>query len=182
MSKVSIGDRVTVVLSQDTFSKTLGTGTVKQVESTGLVLVGLDHDGHLHYATEDDLEVLPPLEKTDPLIPTPDVAEGVKHDTGKPPISLIPMVALIGMAKVFGFGAKKYGKHNYRKGMDHTRVLDAAGRHLFAIMDGEDTDPESKQPHWAHALCCIAMYAFFKAARVGKDDRYKSETEGNENE
>lgn len=105
---------------------------------------------------------------------------GVKHDQGKAPISLIPSVAILGMAQVFAFGAKKYGKHNFRKGMDHTRVLDAAVRHLLAVMNGEDTDPESGHPHWAHALCSIAMYAYFKTAGVGADDRYKPESDNEE--
>ncbi len=107
-----------------------------------------------------------------------DDSAGVKHDTGKAPLSLIPTVALTGMAKVFAFGAKKYGRHNFRKGMDHSRVLDAAGRHILAIMDGEDIDPESGEPHWAHALCSIAMYAYMKVAGVGLDDRYKPTLKG----
>jgi hypothetical protein len=109
------------------------------------------------------------------------MSEGIKHDQGKAPISLVPAVAILGMAKVFAFGAKKYGRHNFRKGMDHSRVLDAAGRHILAIMNGEDTDPESGEPHWAHALCCLAMYAFYATAKVGTDDRYKPET-GDNNE
>lgn len=101
---------------------------------------------------------------------------GIKHDAGKAPISLIPVEAIIGEADVFGFGAKKYAKHNFRKGMDHSRVLDAAMRHLLAIVNGEDLDPESGLPHWAHARCCLAMYAFFQTNGVGVDDRYKPST------
>jgi hypothetical protein len=48
------------------------------------------------------------------------MSEGIKHDQGKAPISLVPAVAILGMAKVFAFGAKKYGRHNFRKGMDHS--------------------------------------------------------------
>lgn len=101
--------------------------------------------------------------------------EGVKHDSGKPSISLIPAEAIIGEAEVFDFGAKKYGRHNFRLGMDHTRVLDAAFRHLLAIMNGEDIDKESGKPHWAHARCCLAMYAYYQTNNVGTDDRFKGE-------
>lgn len=107
---------------------------------------------------------------------------GIKHDQGKAPISLIPIEAIIGEAEVFGFGAKKYGRHNFRKGMAHSRVLDAALRHILAIVNGEELDPESGKPHWAHARCCLAMYAFYQSAGVGEDDRYKPEPEIKEEE
>jgi hypothetical protein len=97
---------------------------------------------------------------------------GVKYDQGKAPISLIPVEAILGEADVFDYGAKKYGKHNFRLGMDHSRVLDAALRHILALVSGEDLDAETGKPHWAHARCCLAMYAYMQAKRVGKDDRY----------
>ncbi|CAB4200404.1 hypothetical protein UFOVP1351_40 [uncultured Caudovirales phage] len=107
--------------------------------------------------------------------PAAQSVQGVKHDAGKPPISLIPAEAIFGEAKVFAFGAGKYGKHNFRLGMDHTRVLDAAMRHILAIVRGEDVDPESGEPHWAHARCCLAMYAYYQTNSVGTDDRYKGD-------
>lgn len=101
---------------------------------------------------------------------------GVKHDQGKAPVSLIPVEAIMGMADVFAFGAKKYGRHNFRAGFDHSRALDAALRHILAIINGEDIDPESGKPHWAHALCSLSMYAYFKVRNIGLDDRYRPET------
>lgn len=100
---------------------------------------------------------------------------GVKFDQGKPSITLIPVEFLLGIAEVFGFGAQKYGKHNYRKGMDHSRILDAMGRHYLAIVRGEDLDPESGKPHWAHLGCCVAMYAYYQVTGKGKDDRYQED-------
>jgi hypothetical protein len=99
--------------------------------------------------------------------------KGIKHDQGKAPITLIPVEFINGIAEVFGFGAKKYGKHNFRLGMEHTRVLDAAMRHLLAIANGEDVDPESGMKHIYHAGCCLAMYAYFIENKVGIDDRAK---------
>lgn len=99
---------------------------------------------------------------------------GIKHDAGKPSISLIPVEAILEEAKVFDFGAKKYTKHNFRLGMDHSRVLDAAMRHILAIINGEDIDPESGLPHFAHARACLGMYAYFKINNVGLDDRFKT--------
>jgi hypothetical protein len=101
-----------------------------------------------------------------------EASTGIKHDNGKPPISLIPVEAILGEADVFAFGAAKYGKHNFRHGMEHTRLLDAAMRHILAIVKGEDIDVESGKPHWAHARCCLAMYAYYQTNNVGTDDRY----------
>jgi hypothetical protein len=103
--------------------------------------------------------------------------EGVKHDTDKPMVTLIPVEFILGVARVFTFGAKKYGKHNFRAGMDHSRILDALGRHYLAIINGEDIDPESGEPHWAHLGCCVAMYAYYKVTGKGKDDRYKTSSQ-----
>lgn len=97
--------------------------------------------------------------------------EGVKHDKGKPPLSIIPLEALQLEAKVFAFGAAKYGKSNYKKGMAWSRVIDAALRHIFAYANGENLDPESGMSHLGHARCCLAMLAFYEANQVGVDDR-----------
>jgi hypothetical protein len=99
--------------------------------------------------------------------------EGTKFDQGKPPLSLIPRKALELEANVFSFGAKKYGRDNYKAGMAWTRVIDAALRHVNAFADGEDTDPESGLTHLAHAKCCLSMLIYYTENCQDKDDRYK---------
>jgi hypothetical protein len=98
---------------------------------------------------------------------------GIKHYQGKAPLSLIPYEYLTMVAQVFDFGAKKYGRYNYRGGMEWSRVGDAALRHLNAFMNGEDNDEESGMSHLGHAGCCIAMLAFYKLKGVGLDNRPK---------
>ncbi len=97
---------------------------------------------------------------------------GIKHDQGKLRWSLLPIEAVMVVIQVFMFGAKKYGDHNYRAGMDHTRLLDACLRHVTSIIRGEDNDSESNLPHWAHAVCCLLMYGYYKITGRGRDDRY----------
>lgn len=82
---------------------------------------------------------------------------GLKHDSEKPSISLIPRQAIEQEALVMMFGAKKYGKNNWRQGLAYSRLIDAALRHILAYADGEDLDPETGLPHLAHARCCMAM-------------------------
>jgi hypothetical protein len=100
----------------------------------------------------------------------PNVA--VKHDTGKPPMSLISRTALIEEAKVLAFGKDKYGAHNWRAGMDFSRLMDACLRHVYAFADGEDLDSETGLSHLAHARCCLAFLLEYQGKRLGTDDRY----------
>lgn len=85
------------------------------------------------------------------------------------------MRALDDVAQVLGFGAAKYERHNWRKGIHWSRVLDAAFRHLRAFNEGEDIDPESGQPHLAHAACCVLFLLEYSYSRPEFDDRYKKE-------
>lgn len=97
--------------------------------------------------------------------------EGVKHDQGKPPLTLIPGDFLLGMAEVFQRGAVKYGRHNFRKGLLISRTLDAALRHLLAFNEGEDLDPETNLNHLFHAACSLAMTVYNLQHHSHLDDR-----------
>ena len=102
---------------------------------------------------------------------------GTKHDQGKVRVELLSPIALEEIAKVLTFGAKKYGDNNWRKGLNYTRLIGAAFRHLLAFMRGEDMDPESGLNHLAHLGCCVMM--LLEQVLLGKeelDDRYKSKS------
>ena len=104
-----------------------------------------------------------------------DAERGSKADKGKPPISLIPREFLEEVAKAFGYGAEKHGRHNFRKGLRVSRLLDAAFRHISASSNGEDKDPESGLDHLGHAGASLAMALFMLKNRPELDDRYKPE-------
>lgn len=76
-----------------------------------------------------------------------------------------------GAVDVLTFGARKYGAHNWRRGLAQSRLVAAACRHLYATIAGEPTDPESGLPHLAHATTTLLMLRHF-AARGEHDDRY----------
>lgn len=99
---------------------------------------------------------------------------GIKHDAGKPPMSLLDRHALEAIAAVLGFGAQKYAAHNWRGGLAYSRLLDAALRHLYAFADGEDNDPESGLSHVAHAGCCIVFLLGMIEHMPELDDRWRS--------
>jgi hypothetical protein len=83
---------------------------------------------------------------------------GNKFDVAKPAMGLLPRYALEQMALVLAYGEAKYGRHNWREGIEVQRSINAALRHIYAANESEDNDPESGFPHLAHALCCL-MFA-----------------------
>lgn len=97
--------------------------------------------------------------------------EGIKHDAGKPMLSLLTKESLEAEARAFEFGMRKYSRGNYKNGMKWTRVLDAAMRHLVAFNSKEDFDKESLLNHLWHSKACLAMLIYYYENKVGEDDR-----------
>lgn len=84
--------------------------------------------------------------------------------------------ALLTVAKVSGFGARKYARYNYMKGYDWSLSFDALQRHLLSFWAGEDDDPESGLSHLGHAAWhCLALLSF-QDRQLGRDDRYRQPT------
>lgn len=97
---------------------------------------------------------------------------GVKHDGGKLPLDLLPFDALEEIAKVLRFGANKYARRNWERGIPLSRVLAATLRHVFAYMRGENKDPETGLSHLAHAGCEVLFALAFECrGRTDLDDR-----------
>lgn len=103
-----------------------------------------------------------------------DKDKGNKFDEDKPPMALLDPAYLVGVASVLGFGANKYAAHNWRNGIDYSRLISAAYRHLGAINSGEDIDPESGLSHAYHLGCCTMFLASMMHTRPDLDDRWKA--------
>jgi hypothetical protein len=82
---------------------------------------------------------------------------GTKFDQEKVRMDLLPVGMLTEVAKVLGKGGEKYGDHNWKKGMDFSRLYGASLRHIFAWYNGENNDPEFGTHHLAHAICCLTF-------------------------
>jgi hypothetical protein len=83
-----------------------------------------------------------------------------RDNKDKPDLSLLPAKACFEEARVWGFGAEKYGRSNWRKLWGDSTVdvvMASLLRHAFAILDGELTDKESGLSHAAHIRCNAAM-------------------------
>lgn len=102
--------------------------------------------------------------------------EGLKYDQDKPRTDLLDPEFLMGVSSVLAFGARKYAANNWRGGIAYSRIIGAILRHTFAIMRGEDADPESGLPHVDHLGCNVMFLSWHLTHKKELDDRYKHET------
>lgn len=97
---------------------------------------------------------------------------GIKFDSGKPELHLLPFEALAEVAKVMMFGKEKYGEYNFMGGMDWTRPYNASLRHKGKWFWQETVDAETGLSHMAHAACNDLMLLTYELNQLGNDNRY----------
>lgn len=96
------------------------------------------------------------------------------YDGGKPPLAWLPSAGINAVARVQLYGHRKYKDfNNYRKGMEVSRNLSCAMRHIMNYMDGNDLDHESGENHLAHAACRLFFVLQNLEDGTAIDDRYK---------
>lgn len=90
----------------------------------------------------------------------------------KLPLHLWPTTATATGSLALLDGMLKYGRSNWRvAGVRASIYIDAAIRHIYKYLEGEDFDPDSGVPHLGHALACLAILVDAKAAGKLNDDR-----------
>lgn len=89
------------------------------------------------------------------------IVGGMKNDEGKPEFDRLSFEAISCINEVHKYGDSKYEKGNWRKGINKTRLINAAIRHLSAILRGEQLDQESRLLHSAHAGACCEMITHY---------------------
>jgi len=95
---------------------------------------------------------------------------GVKDDSGKLELSLLPWDSLEEITKILMLGAKKYSADNWKR-VEPVRYVDALYRHLSAFMRGEALDPESGISHLAHAGCnLLFMISLYGDSAFHRDE------------
>ena len=65
-----------------------------------------------------------------------------------------PFTMVIEVSKHFEDGAKKYGEHNWQKGIPVHCYIDSAVRHLLKWLRGDDDEPHDRAFCW-NILCAI---------------------------
>lgn len=101
--------------------------------------------------------------------------KGTKFDNEKPIYSCLPPAGMRELGKTQALGAKKYGPNNYRKGIEVSRLLDAAFRHLLAASSGVDYDEEGNNHLSACAWNCLVAIQMI-ADHHEMDNRYKEKS------
>ena len=79
-------------------------------------------------------------------------SKAMRFNKGKPQLSYILQgtKSVEGLAKVLEFGATKYERGNWLKGLDKNELVDSLLRHLTSYVNGEVLDQESNLPHVDH--------------------------------
>lgn len=112
-----------------------------------------------------------------------------KHfSAGKSGVDQIPPFALIELGNIFKYGEKKYGRDNWKKGLDYSEFYGSLLRHIYAWGDGQDNDncdgsegcagesaeycpKHSRLPHLAHALWNAICLMYYQRHGLGVDWR-----------
>lgn len=96
----------------------------------------------------------------------------------KAPLHLLVPSPLATASRAMQSGAEKYGAFDWRRtGLGREAVCAKVLRHVFAVLAGEENDPESGLPHMAHVLANAMVYedcrerGLFRKLAVGDDLR-----------
>ena len=95
---------------------------------------------------------------------------GLRYDTGKLRLDLIPPEWIEALAAVLTVGAVKYAPRNWEKGMAWSKVYGPLMRHVLAWLKGERDDSETKQAHMAHVAWNALALMVYEMRGLGEDD------------
>lgn len=80
--------------------------------------------------------------------------------------AIISLKAFTSTADVLEYGAKKYARNNWRKlSPEPLAAADSMYRHIDALLQGEELDPESNLPHLGHIMCNV-MFLSYHLTRI----------------
>lgn len=89
-----------------------------------------------------------------------------RFNEGKLDWTLVDYKSIEPLVQAMTYGATKYARENWKlKCDDPMQHIQSAFRHLIAITQGEDIDPESKVEHLGHVMANMMMYKFQKDAQ-----------------
>lgn len=87
--------------------------------------------------------------------------KALRHNEGKPDWTLLDFEALLPLVEGMMYGATKYERDNWKNECeDPNQHIQSAFRHLTAISQGEEIDPESGVRHSGLVMCNMMMYNY----------------------
>jgi len=96
-----------------------------------------------------------------------------RYNEGKPDWSLVDFESLEPMVRVLEYGATKYDRNQWKKGLFVLGVCASLLRHTFAFMKGENEDKESQLSHLGHIMCNAMFLVYYMKHKPELDDRNK---------
>jgi len=99
----------------------------------------------------------------------------LKNDTKKVDYSLMPVAGIEAACQAFMVGEEKYGRYNYYKGMESSRLVAALLRHAHAFNEGEESCPIDGQSHLGSVIACASMILQQQKLGTFRDNRYMGE-------
>lgn len=97
----------------------------------------------------------------------------MRFDENKMRFDLIPIEALIELARVYSIGAIKYEDDNWRKGMKWSRCIGSLERHMLLWRAGVAIDEDTKCHHLAMVAWNALTLLVYEINKIGTDDRIK---------
>jgi hypothetical protein len=70
--------------------------------------------------------------------------QALRYNNGKPQMSLLDLDCLTPCVAVMEYGAKKYSRNNWKKGMEVSKIIDSLLRHIADLLAEKTLDEESK--------------------------------------
>lgn len=95
---------------------------------------------------------------------------GLRFDTGKNRLDLIPPEWEWELGLVLTAGAKKYADRNWELGMDWSKIVGPLRRHLNKFLRGERFDEETKAHHLAHVAWNALALMSYDLRDIGNDN------------
>jgi len=96
--------------------------------------------------------------------------DGLRYDSGKTRVDLIPPEWLWALGSVLGKGAIKYEARNWERGMPWSKVIGPLLRHVIKFIAGEKYDAETGCHHLAMAAWnCLALMSY-DIRNIGTND------------
>lgn len=103
------------------------------------------------------------------------ITRGLRYDTGKNRLDLIPAEWEWELGQAFTYGTTKYPDRNWELGMDHSKVLGPLRRHLNRYLRGEQIDKGSGCHHLALVAWNALALMSYDLRGIGNDNLHRKD-------
>jgi hypothetical protein len=111
-----------------------------------------------------------PQPSTPVELATQQVSGGLRYDTGKLRLDLLPAEWELELARITTEGSKKYAPRNWEKGMAWSKMIGCFRRHVLKFMLGEKYDKETGCHHLGLAAWNLLALMSYDMRKLGDND------------